>query len=202
MPRPARVIVGVTESPAGLRALRTAVEQARFLRREVFAVRAFATPSDHDLLHKTGMATLPGYPSGGSRTNASRSAIDACEQHEIRVIERAFGLAMGGLPDDLVVRSSARLGTPGRVLVEAAYQEDDLLIVGAAHRKSHFRRSTGRYCLIKARCPVLVIPPHDLARRAIRRRSARRWDSDLEAFLAENPPSADPRSLPRDDNPG
>jgi nucleotide-binding universal stress UspA family protein len=201
LPRPARVVIGVAESPAGLRALRTAVEQARFLGREVLAVRAFATPSDRDLLQRTGMAAMPGYPRTASWTHASRTTIDAREQEETRVIGRAFEQAMGGLPDDLVVRPTARLGTPGSVLVEAAYQDDDLLIVGAAHRRSRLRRSTGRYCLIKARCPVLVVPPHDLARRVIRKHSVRQWDSDLEAFLAENPP-AEPRSLPRDDNPG
>lgn len=202
MPRPARVVVGVAETPAGLRALRAAVDQARFLHRELFAVRAFDSPPDRDLLQKTGMAALPGYtPAAASWTQASRAAIDACEQEQIRVIERAFANAMGCTPDDPVVRPTARLGTPGSVLVDAAYLEDDLLVVGATHRRSRFRKSTGQYCLEKAKCPVLVIPPHDLARRVIRKHSARRWEHELKAFLAKNRPSPDPRSGPRDENP-
>jgi nucleotide-binding universal stress UspA family protein len=193
-------VVGVAESPAGLRALRAAVEQARFLRREVFAVRAFASPPDRDLLQKTGMATLPGY-TPASWSQASRTAIEACEQEAMRVIERALAQAMGGTPDEPVVRPTARLGSPGRVLVEAAYLEEDLLVVGATHRRSRLRKSTGHYCVGKAKCPVLVMPPHNLARRVIRRYSARRWDHDLEALLAENTPSANPRSGPRDENP-
>jgi nucleotide-binding universal stress UspA family protein len=195
------VVVGVAESPVGLRALRAAVDQARFLHRELFAVRAFDSPADRDLLHKTGMAALPGYTPAASWSQSSRTAIDACEQEEMRVIERAFAKAMGCTPDDPVVHPTARLGTPWSVLIEAAYLEDDLLVVGATHRMSRFRKSTGHYCLGKAKCPVLVIPPHDLARRVMRKHSTRRWDHELEVFLAKNPPSPDPRSRPRDENP-
>ncbi len=201
LPRPARVVVGVAESPAGLRALRTAVDQARFLHRELFAVRAYSSPPDRDLLHKTGMATLPGYTPAASWSQATRSAIDAREQDQMRIIERAFANAMGCAPDDLVINATARLGTPGSVLVDAAYLDDDLLVVGATHRKSRFRKSTGHYCLRKAKCPVLVVPPHDLARRVIRKYSVRRWDHELQAFLAKNPPSPGRRSGPRDENP-
>ena len=57
-------------------------------------------------------------------------------------------------------------GDAGRILVRAASQEDDLLVVGAGRRgvlTRLLRRRVCRYCLAHAVCPVLVVPPSELA---------------------------------------
>ena len=78
----------------------------------------------------------------------------------------AFDAALGGLPPDLHVEAAAVRGDPGRVLVATAGQQDDLLVVGAGRRGVPWRllRSrVSRYCLTHATCPVLVVPPSELA---------------------------------------
>ncbi|MFI1159356.1 universal stress protein [Streptomyces sioyaensis] len=57
------------------------------------------------------------------------------------------------------------LGKPGKVLVEVASQADDLLVVGAGARGRPLRAlwpSVGRYCIARAGCPVLAVPPSPL----------------------------------------
>jgi hypothetical protein len=63
----------------------------------------------------------------------------------------------------LVVR-----GEPGPALVDVAGPQD-LLVVGAGRRGWLARIGHGkvsRYCLARAQCPVLAVPPPDLARAA------------------------------------
>ena len=67
----------------------------------------------------------------------------------------------------LVVR-----GEPGPALVDAACATDDLLVIGAGRRGWLPRIGHGqvsRYCLAHAHCPVLAVPPAELARAARRR---------------------------------
>lgn len=56
--------------------------------------------------------------------------------------------------------------TPGRALLEIADRADDLLVVGAGCR-GRVRRalcpSVARYCLARAACAVLAVPPSPLA---------------------------------------
>jgi nucleotide-binding universal stress UspA family protein len=69
------------------------------------------------------------------------------------------------VPADLQVEPQAVRGEPGPVLVEAAGQPDDLLIIGTGRRAGLGRvlhRSVSRYCLAHARCPVLAVPPSAL----------------------------------------
>ena len=162
--REARVVVGVSESPAGLRALRAAVEQARILDRELLAVRAFAT-TERERPQSAAAATLPGCESADLWSQTPRIAVDTGEKDASRVIERAFGHAMGGVPDDdPAVHPTVRLGRPGPVLVEAAHLEDDLLVIGATtpQWRRQLGRSTARYCTFYAACPVLLIPPNGI----------------------------------------
>src|SRR5207247_7005248 len=78
----------------------------------------------------------------------------------------AFDAALGGLPPDLHMEPVIMRGDPGRVLVTAASREKDLLVVGAGRRGALQRllhRQVSRYCLTRAACPVLVVPPSQLA---------------------------------------
>jgi nucleotide-binding universal stress UspA family protein len=130
--RERRVVVGVSQSLAGLAAVRCAVAEARRRDAPLYAVRAWALPS-----HWRGLA------------------VDAW-QHELREASRhyvaeAFEAAIGGLPDmDTFV--AAPNGRADEVLTEAADREDDLLVLGA--RDGWLRRWPGwiaRGCLRAAR---------------------------------------------------
>jgi hypothetical protein len=60
-------------------------------------------------------------------------------------------------------------GNPRKVLTGVARQDGDVLVIGAG-RRGRLRRMGGcrisRYCLAHAHCPVLAIPPPDLAQHA------------------------------------
>jgi len=97
----------------------------------------------------------------------------------------AWEEALGGVPPDLTVHMIAPRGTPGPMLVQLADRDGDLLVVGAGTRNVLVRtltRSVSRYCLARARCAVLTVPPpplerelahHPLARRRIIRQITR-----------------------------
>ena len=56
-------------------------------------------------------------------------------------------------------------GEPGWVLVSVASQAVDLLVVGTGRHGGLSRLlhgSVSRYCLARARCPVLAVPPPTL----------------------------------------
>jgi len=148
-PRPPRVVVGVDESLAGLRALRSAVEEARRRNAQLHAIRVWMF------------------------NGTARSAYQLIDQHRqaaIASVETAFVEAMGGVPFDLdVVLQVMAGGNPGQILVQAASRDDDLLVVGATGGSPllrFLRRSVPRYCVKKAGCPVLVVPPTAFARQS------------------------------------
>jgi nucleotide-binding universal stress UspA family protein len=77
----------------------------------------------------------------------------------------AFDAGLGGMPADLRVETQAVRGETGPVLVEAAGQPDDLLVIGTGRRARFgrmMRKSVSRYCVAHARCPVLAVPPSAL----------------------------------------
>ncbi|MEV6965769.1 universal stress protein [Hamadaea sp. NPDC051192] len=144
-----RVILGVHDSLSGLRALRRAVGEARIRAAELHAVRAW-------------MPTAGGYYAPTVRI--WESELDAAAKAEIR---HAFDTAMGGLPRDVDLRLVTVQALPGPALVEYAYRDDDLLVVGVG-RPGRLARLAGRggtskYCLNRALCPVLMVPPDRFA---------------------------------------
>ncbi len=77
----------------------------------------------------------------------------------------AFDAGLGGVPADLRVEPQVARGESGPVLVDAADQPEDLLIIGSGRRTGLGRilgRSVSRYCLAHARCPVVAVPPSAL----------------------------------------
>lgn len=160
--RPPRVVVGVDESLAGLRALRCAVEEARRRKAQLHAIRVWAF------------------------NGSTRSAYQLIEEHRgaaIASVESAFAEAMGGVPFDLdVVLQVVAGGNPARILVQSASADQDLLVVGASGDgalRRFLRRSVARYCAKKAACPVLVVPPTAFARQAGRHSVASDVERDL-----------------------
>lgn len=162
----ARIVVGVSESLAGLQALRHAVAQARRLGASVLAVRAYEFS-----------APWRGYDVDECRRELADEAAAATR--------RAFDDAMGGPPSDVVVEAVAVAEPAGVALVARCQQDVDLLVVGAPSRW-WLRSSVARYCVRHADCPVVVVPAPSLARldrrgalsRAMQREVRRLVDAD------------------------
>jgi nucleotide-binding universal stress UspA family protein len=144
-----RVIVGVTGSIGNLQALRTAAAEARRREAALVAVHAWVPP-------------------GGELAERRFSVPELRQVWQDAAWRRlcdAFDAALGGLPSDLPMELVVMRGDAGRILVLAS-REDDLLVVGAGRRGvlvRLLRRRVGRYCLAHAVCPVLVVPPSELA---------------------------------------
>ena len=143
-----RVVIGVQDSAAGLRALRCGVAEARRRGACVYVVRAYA-----------GGGPGAGYPVASARIDLSVRAAHLAREVLLR--------AVGAVPADLSVHAAGVDGSPGRALVAFADRDDDLLVVGDAQRGGIRRLVSGavaRYCLRHAVCPVLVVPAPALAR--------------------------------------
>jgi nucleotide-binding universal stress UspA family protein len=165
-----RVIVGVSGSPASLRALRLAEHLARSRGANLVPVLAWLPPG--------GDRADRGQPSAELR-RIWREA--ACMR-----LQTALTAAWGQEPSDLVVLPQVKRGHAGRVLTILASQPDDVLVVGAG-RRSTFGRiwcTVCRYCIAHARCPVVLVPPPELARDARRLRLA--WTFRRRALTAEH----------------
>lgn len=145
--RQRRVIVGVQDSVAGLQALRRGVEEARRRGATLYAIR-------------TVNGAAGRYP--GSAMWQAEPTVWVAEFARETLVK-----AMGGIPADVEVRSVALEAAAGPGLVGFADRDDDLLVVGDAQRSGIRRLWSGRvahYCISRATCPVLVVPPPALAR--------------------------------------
>jgi nucleotide-binding universal stress UspA family protein len=140
-----RVIVGVAATIGGLQALRQAVEEARRRGVPLHAVRAWQ------------------FPSNWNGVDAARWREEVADEARAELRE-AFALAFGGVPIDVAVRPVIVEGPPHRVLVAQADRDSDLLVVGVhRRRRPWFPTWFGQYCRRHARCPVLLVPPPELA---------------------------------------
>lgn len=145
-----RIIVGVSGSPGSLQALRHAVDLARAYSAPLVPVLAW-TPPGGDLADRS-------HPSPYLR----QVWRDAAWQR----LWAAIDLALGGIPEDVCFESDVVRGDPGDVLVGMACHTDDLLVIGAGRRGAVARTlacRVSRYCLAHARCPVIAVPPSELA---------------------------------------
>jgi hypothetical protein len=81
----------------------------------------------------------------------------------LRYVDDAFDLALGGRPGDIELDVETPNDSVGQAIVRAAADVDSLLVLGGASRR---RRPSAvvRYCLRFALCPVIVVPPAELAR--------------------------------------
>ena len=107
-------------------------------------------------------------------------------------LREAFALAFGGVPTDVAVRPVVVEGPPHRVLVAQADRDSDLLVVGV-HRRRYpwFPTGFGQYCRRHARCPVLLVPPPELATTGRLGALARRLRRETEVYArnATQPPA-------------
>ncbi|TKA01703.1 universal stress protein [Actinacidiphila oryziradicis] len=146
-----RIVVGVSGSLGSLAALHRAVAEARDTGAEVLAVLAWE-PAGGEFAYRRA-------PSPPLLTEGRRLAKERLRT----AMDTAFGASWSAGR----LRAQAICGTPGEALVQTADREDDLLVVGAGQRgllRRALRRSTSRYCLAHATCPVLAVPPSPLQR--------------------------------------
>jgi nucleotide-binding universal stress UspA family protein len=144
-----RVIVGVSGSPGSLQALRYAAALAR-------SDSAVLTP------------VLAWMPPGGDfadRRAPSPELRKAWKQAAWDRLWRAVELAIGGPPADVVFFPEIVRGEPGQVLSDIAQQPGDVLVIGAGRRGALrlTARRVSKYCLGHAHCPVIAVPPAELA---------------------------------------
>jgi nucleotide-binding universal stress UspA family protein len=168
----AKVIVGISPSLSGLEALRFAIAEARRSRVPLVAVRAWFFP--------TGVRARPTWEWERELAAEARRCITA-----------AFQTAVGDVPDDIDVVARTPSGRVDTVLKDGVTSPQDLIVIGAAAR---WWASSGvvRGCVRAAGCPVVVVPPPELARAVGGGRlSARRMAREAAALAKDR--SADGR---------
>jgi nucleotide-binding universal stress UspA family protein len=172
VPRVRRIIVGVHGSLGNLQALRYAADEARERNVPLLAVTAWVPP-------------------GGDMAERRHSSPYLRKIWRDAAWERlwaAFDAGLGGVPADLTVEPHVARGETGPVLVDAASQPDDLLIIGTGRRAGMGRvlhRSVSRYCLAHARCPVLAVPPSALMDEMSH--GLRSWQLRRHALIPDTP---------------
>ena len=172
MPTVRRIIVGVHGSLGSLQALRYAADEARQRNVPLLAVTAWVPPGGEMAERRA--------PSPYLRKVWREAAWER--------LWAAFDAGLGGVPADLTVEPQVARGETGPVLVEAADQPDDLLIIGTGRRAGIGRvlhRSVSRYCLAHARCPVLAVPPSALMDEMSH--GLRSWQLRRHALIPDTP---------------
>jgi nucleotide-binding universal stress UspA family protein len=146
-----RVIAGVSDSPGSLQAVRYAAELARA----------------HGAVLMPVLAWMPPGGDFGDRGHPSAYLRQLWREAARKRLGLALELAIGGVPDDLHCDLRTVRGQAGPVLVDVASDDGDVLVIGTGRRSRLTRIAAcrvNRYCLARARCPVVAVPPSELAR--------------------------------------
>jgi len=146
-----RLVVGTSGSPGSLQALRYGEGLARAHQAVLIPVIAWELPGGD-----RGQRIGPSYELG-----------KACRELACQQLRDALIAVWGEVPDDPLVQPRVERGPAGWVLVNLACRPDDVLVVGAGRRGALGRlvcSKVSRYCLARAQCPVLAVPPPALAR--------------------------------------
>jgi nucleotide-binding universal stress UspA family protein len=144
-----RVVVGVSDSVPNLAALRVAMDLARSLEGVLVAVHAWA-------------------PVGGEfnyRRQPWPEMLQVWHRTAVDSLRGAFEDCFGGQPSDVPVQRLVLRAGAGRALVMVAEHPEDLLVIGTGRRgrRRLFQAGVNAYCLRHANCPVLCVPPPELA---------------------------------------
>lgn len=160
MPGISRLIVGTSGSPGSLRALRYGEYLAQAHQAVLMPVIAWEPPGGERAERIT--------PSGPLR--------EECRNLACQKLHDALIAVWGEIPSDPTVEPHVERGPAGWVLVSLACQPADVLLVGAGRRSAPGWMTSSkvtRYCLAHAQCPVLAVPPSELARELRHGRLAR-----------------------------
>jgi nucleotide-binding universal stress UspA family protein len=144
------VVAGVSGSPGSVHALRYAADLARRHGAALVPVLAWVPPGGDMAEHK--------YPDPELRR--------LWKQDAWQRLRGAIGTAFGGYPHGVRTWPLVLRGAAGPELVGLASQPGDLLVIGAGRRTALTRLAccpVARHCLAHAHCPVLAVPPPDLA---------------------------------------
>jgi nucleotide-binding universal stress UspA family protein len=150
-PRPGRIYVGITGDLANLAALHAAVALARQSQSRLVAIRAWLPVGGEIAYYRAPCPQL----------------LDVWRQQAADELRGAFSDAFNGYPPDVDLECLAVRGEAGPVLVKAASEATDFLVVGAGRRdRLHSIRpaSVSRYCLRWAQCPVVAVPQPEMIR--------------------------------------
>jgi nucleotide-binding universal stress UspA family protein len=135
------VVVGVDNSAASKAALRLAAQEARWRQAPLVAVSAYEPP----------LGAVGGYPQAAKHTEGEERANAEAALRETVDDE----LGEQGAHTDLRVSA----GLAGRVIIDAARQTHAQLVVVAARPGMPTMPGTvSQYVLLKARCPVTIVP--------------------------------------------
>jgi nucleotide-binding universal stress UspA family protein len=150
MPGIARVVAGACGSPGSL----VALQYADFLARA------------HDAILVPVMAWEPPGGDRAPQVQAAGGLVQVWHEMAVRRHRAALAAFWGEVPSDLRVRPQLKRGPAGWVLVNVACLPDDVPVVGAG-RRGALRRAVGRaisrYRAAMATCPVVLVPPPELA---------------------------------------
>jgi hypothetical protein len=164
-PRRPRVVVGVSPSPAGLEALRFAVHEAERRIAPLYVVRAW-------------------HFNASMRGPEERRWRNEMAAEAVRVVYEAFNDAMGGMPADLDITAVTVENRADLALLAAADRPTDVLVLGG--RPGWLMSWIVKHCLRKASCPVVVVPPPELARTARHRTVVRGLLRDAERYAGSS----------------
>ena len=81
-------------------------------------------------------------------------------------MDESLAAVWAGSPPAPAVQPQVERGPVGWVLVSLADHPGDVLVIGAGHGGTVRRAArcrVVRYCAARARCPVVLVPPPDLA---------------------------------------
>jgi nucleotide-binding universal stress UspA family protein len=133
-----QIVVGVDGSPAGQRALRWALAEARRRKESILAVIAWRW----DTLENIDTISSGAADEAAATLTRQIDAVPAAERTAVPIVKQV------------------REGRPGDVLTEAA-RDAELLVIGShghSHRLQQVLGSTAEECVRNASCPVVVLP--------------------------------------------
>ena len=140
------VVVGVDNSGASGTALRLAAQEAQWRHARLVAVSAYEPPLG---------TPVGGYPSAALHTAREERAVTESALRDTVTTE----LDERAADTDLRVSE----GLAGRVIIETAEQTNaQLIVLAASVGKWMLPGTVSQYVLFKARCPVLLVPAHDV----------------------------------------
>ncbi len=145
-----RVVAGISGSPGSLAALRYA---------EYLAL-------SHGAVLVPVLAWQP--PGGDRAARVQREAglMQAWRDMACQRLGEALAAVWGGSRPEGLVQPQVERGPAGWVLVSIADHPGDVLVLGARHGSPLRRAARGRvvrYCVARARCPVVLVPSPELA---------------------------------------